>query len=489
MMSGRANIKTVSGLSDLSVESRIFPTPWIRMLRGIGLGQYPVDYDPEVASSVTGAFDLLTGVVSPSDGYTHFCRKLAVFALRVGRPGDGLDADQHWVSGLVEAMRGIDNPYYKAMAGSILIDAFVKLDLGVDLLVGEDIDLVAELLDVLDAIGADQIADENQGRHGDYERIFASSAVFLAIGNLGFRERLVTAGRDYIVESLDLLGSVPVPYFRGRVAGALMSTIAILGYSDRVFDHGRDYMHDVLMFLREADEVGNWPDFHNPITTEWKKVYPLLTMLNAVALCGRPEYLRVPYDLLADARNLLGEVPWDIRVHMLQYYVVALHNLGVLESEIPDLRQCVGEAIAVLGSIDPGENYSPRGNAYPYILELAMMTGSLDMVPEGSLERMVDSFPDLTSLVDRQNRPFPVSYVLNIVGELGRADLMFGARDRYNGRSPMDWIIASLSDGARLEGDRVSMIDNALVSLALRMRGSGAAEKGMFQGFVFAADV
>lgn len=484
-----ADNQAVSGLSELSVESRVFPTPWIRMLRGIGLGQYPVDYDLEVADSVTSAFELLVDVVSVSDGYTRFCQKIAAFVLQAGRPGDGFVADRNRVFELVDSMREIVNPYYKAMAGSILIDAFVKLDLEVDLLVGDGIDIVAELLDVLEDIGADQIADENQGRHGGYEKIFASSAVFLAIGNLGFRERLVTPRRDYIVESLDLLDSVPIPYFRGRVAGALMSTIAVLGYSDRVFDHGTDYMHDVLNFLREADAVGNWPEFHNPITTEWKKVYPLLTMLNAVALCGRPEYLREPFDLLADARNLLGTIPWEIRVHMLQYYVVALHNLGILESEIPDLHQCVGEAIAVAASIDPGENYSPRGNAYPYILELAMMTGSLDLVPEGTVERMVDSFPDLTSSVDRQNRPFPVSYVLNIVAELGRVDLMFGARDRYHGKSPMHWVIANLSEGAEHEGDRVSMIDNALVGLALRMRGAGATEKGLFRSFVFTADV
>jgi hypothetical protein len=474
----------VSGLEDMSHESRMVATPWSRMLRGIGLGQYPIDYDPTVAGHIRATFDQLVAKVSPADGYTRFSRDLAEFTLKVVEPG----SDRTWiepaVGPLLESVRSVPNPYYRAMAGSILLDAFAKLDL--TMLVTDDIDFPAEVLGMLDEISADRIADENQGRHGEYERVFASSAVFLAIGQLGLRDRLVTAERNHIVESLDLLDSIPIPYFCGRAGGTLMSVIALLDYTEYIFDGERDYMTEVLEYLTRADEVGNWPVFHNKITTPWKKVYPLLTMLNAVAMCGRMEYLTRPIDALAVAKDLMGQIPWEIRVHMAQYYVIALHNLGRLEDEIPDLDAYMRDVVAVLDIVDPGENYSPRGNAYPYIIELSMMTGRMDLIPDEAVERMVDSFPDLEhTATNRINRPFPVSYVLNILGEIGAAELIFDPRDRYEGRSAMAWVVDHLSDGAEEEGDRVSMIDHALVSYALRMRGADAGETELFKTFAF----
>jgi hypothetical protein len=342
------------------------------------------------------------------------------------------------------------------------------------------------VLGTLDEISADGIADENQGRHGEYERVSASSAVFLAIGQLGLRDRLVTTERNHIVEALDLLDTIPIPYFCGRAGGMLLSVIAVLDYTEYIFDGDRDYMAEVLEYLTRADEVGNWPVFDNVITTPWKKVYPLLTMLNAVAMCGRPEYLTRPIDALAVAKDLMSQIPWEIRVHMAQYYVIALHNLGRLEDEIPDLDAYLQDIVAVLDIVDPGENYSPRGNAYPYIIELSMMVGRMDLIPDEALERMVDSFPDLDhKATDRINRPFPVSYVLNILGEIGASELIFTPRDRYEGRSAITWVIDNLSPGAEVEGDRVSMIDHSLVSYALRMRGADVGETELFESFVW----
>jgi hypothetical protein len=60
-------------------------------------------------------------------------------------------------------------------------------------------------------------------------------------------------------------------------------------------------------------------------------------MLNAIAMSGRPEYLNDPIDWLAEAKTLLAQVPWGDRVHMSQYYIVALYNLGRLRDQLPDL--------------------------------------------------------------------------------------------------------------------------------------------------------
>lgn len=476
----------ISGLDEMPTESRMIATPWSRMLRGIGLGQYPVAYDPAVAGHIRDTFDRLAAKISPSDGYTLFCRELADFALKAAEPG----RDRAWIEPavppLLDAVRSVPNPYYRATAGSILMDAFAKLDLDLSLLVNDASDFPAEVLGMLDEIAPDQIADENQGRHGEYERVSACSTVFLALGQLGLRERLVTAERNHVAEALNLLERIPIPYFCGRAGGMLMSVLALLGYTGQIFDGERDYMQEVLEYLTRAEEVGNWPAFPNPMPKAWQKVYPLLTMLNAVAMCGRAEYLSRPIDALAEARNLMREIPWNTRVHMSQYYVVALHNLGRLADELPDLDAFMRSVTAVLDVVDPGENFSPRGNAYPYIIELSMMTGRMDLIPDEALVRMADSFPDLDRTEDdRANRAFPVSYVLNTLGEIGAAELVFAPRERYRGRSAIAWVVENLSEGAKEEGDRISMIDHSLVGYALRMRGADAGETALFESFEF----
>lgn len=123
-----------------------------------------------------------------------------------------------------------------------------------------------------------------------------------------------------------------------------------------------------------------------------------------------------------------------------------------------------------------------------------MMTGRMDLIPDEALVRMADSFPDLdrtgewTNAIDdnRANRAFPVSYVLNVLGEIGAAEqLMFTPRDRYEGRSAIAWMVENISEGAREEGDRISMLDHALVSYALRMRGADTEETELFKNFEF----
>jgi hypothetical protein len=478
----------VSGLSDLSNESRMISAPWSRMIRGIGLGQYPVDFDPAIAGHIREAFDRLAAKVPPSNHYPHFCRTLADFVLTTADP----DADRdpagigRDVAKLLEAARLEPNPYYRSMAGSLVMDSFAKLGLELSLLVNESLDFPAEVLAILDEIAPDQIEDENQGRHGDYERLSASSTVFLALGQLGLRDRLVTEERNRILEALNLLENIPAPYFRGRAGSMFLSVLALLGYEEYIFDGDRDYMKEVLDYLTRADELKIYPSFPNEIPLPWTKLYPLVTMLNAIAMCGRPEYLSDPVDWLGEAKALMAAVPWGDRVHMVQYYLVALHNLGRLRQEIPDLDAYMTEVVAVLDLVDPGANFFPNGIAYPYIIEEALITGRMDLIPDEALERMVDSFLDLDRTeADRANRAFPVSYALNVLGEIDASDLRFAPRAAYAGSSAMTWVIDNMSEDAEKEGTRLFMITHALVSYALRLRGAAAPETELFTKFTY----
>lgn len=479
----------VKGLSDLSNESRIITTPWSRMVRGLGLGQYPVEPDQGAIAIIRQALHSLESKVTAANAYTLFSRLLSGLILDVVEAGNGLGhAEVENALGLIlKAVRTEPNPYWRLMAGCILIDAFAKLGLDRNWLVGDGLDFPAEVLALLDEIQPNQIKDENSGRHGDYEKLSAFSAVFLALGQMNLQDRLISGPRNYIAESLELLDRIPSPFFRGRGGSMLFSAISLLGQDALVFDGKRDYMGDVLGYLDRADELNLPPAFPQPLSAAFSRIYPLLTMLNAIAVSGRKEYLRLGKDRLEEARILWSSIAPVERTHMGLYYIIALHNLGCLGQELPDFDAFVESVVGQWKDIDPGQNFFLHGISYSYIIETAMVTGRLDLINGEMLERLVDAFPDLDrSPLDRVNRPYPFSYALNMLGEIGAADLLFSPRKKYGGCSAMAWVIEKMTPAGREEGSRLYMLDHALISYALRQRGARRGESRLFENFRFA---
>ncbi|MFE9256469.1 hypothetical protein [Streptomyces sp. NPDC006879] len=487
-LASNSPVLPVKGLADLSNESRMIATPWSRMVRGIGLGQYPVDYDPATATRIRRAFDLLAVKVPASNSYTLFSRRLAEFVLKLVDPECefGSAETQRDLDGVLAAVRSEGNPYWRLMAGCILMDAFAKLRLDRTLLVNERLDFPAEVLALVDRIEPDQIKDENAGRHGDYEKLSAFSAVFLALGQLGLKERLVTSDRHYVKESLNLLERVPAPFFRGRGGSMLFSVISLLGHDALIFDGERNYMREVLDHLDRADDLGSPPAFPQPMSAEFSKIYPLVTMLNAVAMSGRSEYLTYGRDRLAQMKELWAGISPVERTHMGLYYLVALHNLGRLEDQLPDKDAFVEGVVGMWEQVDPGANFFLNGIAYAYMIETAMLTGRMDLITERMLDRVVDSYPDLDRTdLDRVNRPYPFAYLVNMLGEIGQAQRLFSGRERYAGESAFAWVVDHLSPAATEEGSRLYMLDHALISQALRMRGAERAQTSLFEDFRF----
>jgi len=488
MMGSASVTPPVSGLGDLNNESRLIATPWSRMVRGIGLGQYAVDFDPRAAAHIRAGFDMIAVKVSDSNAYHRFCRLMADFALAVSDPRVRLDRDdvERRLGVLLEAVRAVPNPYWRLMAGCVLLDGFAKLGLDRTPLLTGRRDVPTEVLATADEIEPNGIEDENQGNHGDYERLSAYSAVLLAYGRLGLQDRLVSGPRDYIREALGLLDRIPAPFFRGRGGSMLFSAISLLGYDAIALDGERDHLRDVLEYLDRVDELRLPPAFPQPMTEAFGKVYPLLTMLNAVAATGRAEYLTHGRDRLAQARELVDALAPAERTHMGLYYIVALHNLGRLHEQLPSLDGFVEGIVGQWRGLDPGDNYFLNGIAYPYMIQTAMMTGRMDLVSEEMLNRVVDSYPDYERHhEDRVNRPYPFAYLVNILGELGAADRLFEGRARYDGDSPFSWVAAHLSPDAEEEGSRLHMLGHALVSYALRQRGRNAAPGEVFANFKF----
>ena len=266
----------------------------------------------------------------------------------------------------------------------------------------------------------------------------------------------------------------------------LFSAISLLGYETFVFDGEKDYLRDVLDYMDSANSMNVPVTFPQPTTPAFQKIYPLVTMLNAIAISNRREYLGYGRDRLRDMKSYWAEISPVERAHMSLYYIVALYNLGVLDDEIPDLDGFVVELVDSLKILDPGADFFLHGLSNAYIVETAMLTGRMDLIDDAKLIRMVDCFPDLDrSDMDRINRPYPFSYALNVLGEIGQLSLLFTPRERYHGLNPAEWVIAQLSDGGRAEGNRLFMMGNALVSQALRLRDVRARDTPIFEKFGF----
>jgi hypothetical protein len=468
-----------AGLTHLSTESRLIPTPWARMVRGVGLGQHPTGYDPATAADIRDAFARLTTKVNGADAYTACCSLIAELILTAIEHGDVQQA----LVPVLDSVRAQDNPYHRLMAGCILVDALAKLDLDASLLINDELDFPAELLATIAQIEPDQIKDENRGHHGDYERVCAAAALFLALGQLGLTDRLSTSGHNYLQEALDLLENIPSPFYRGRGGAILLTVVALLGQQQLVHGGNRDYIKEILDHLDRADELEQ-PVFPQPMTIASARVYPLLTMLNAIAAAGTAEHLRYGKDRLAEAETLMAELTTPERCHMSLYYIVALHNLG---RPVPDLDGYLADIVARCErDVDPGADFFLNGISYPYIIETATIAGRSDLISDAMVDRFVRSFPDLDRTPqDRVHRTFPLSYGLNALGGLGCADRLFRPNERYQGDSPLGWVIDQFSDGARDEGIRLSLLNHALVNHALRLRGAGRGETPLFQGFHF----
>lgn len=478
----------ISGLADLSVEARVLATPWSRIVRGIGLGQHPVGYDSIAAAQIRRSFDVLGARLGDASPYSTFSRAVAELALDVTDPAQSLTPAQ--VAARVErarvALGAIANPYSRVTAGCILLSAVAKLGVDASLVIDAPgaRDLPAEILAAVDLIQPDGIQDENHGRHGDYERVAAWTAVFLAFGQADIGHRLVTPGRDRVAEAAASLPRIPAPFFRGRGGSTLVSAIALLGRGDALRAEGTDVVGGVFAALDDADRIGIHPAFPSPMSAQFVAIYPLLTMLNAVAVANGG---RVPRERIADASRLMAELEPVERTHMALYYVMALHNLGRLDDDVPDLDAFVEPIVAQWRTIDPGRDYFLYGISYPYLAQLAYFTGRADLITEQMLDRMVGAFPSLELTAEgRANRPYPFAYALNIAAELGVGELFSSAHPAYGGRAPYDWVVDHLSPGGRVESARLYMLDHALVGWALRMRAPGSVEPGVLGRFSFA---
>ncbi|MDV8022654.1 hypothetical protein [Rhodococcus sp. IEGM 1330] len=469
----------VNGLDDLGMESRLLGTPWSRIVRGIGLGQNPAGYSETAAHRIRTSFSALIDQTEGSNQQLLLASRIAELALRVSDPTNPAPSTEVRVltRSAVAAADSISNPYFSVNGYCNIIDALAKLGQDPSHLVDNGVNLRYKALAAIDRIEPDRIDDENRGAHGDYEKVSAWSAIFFAFAAMGMGESLQTAERDCIGEALESLERVPSPFFRGRGGSTMITSIITLGHGDRL--KAAKTLPKLLNYLDGAAELRFPPSFPSPMSDSFVRAYPLLTTLISVSASGERDLLTLGQNRIQQASRLIEQMTGSERTHMTLYYVLALSNLGLLDSEIPDAAGFVRRTFDEWLQIDPGSDYFLHGIAYAYLAQLAYFCGESHLITDDFLSRMTGAFHTMEDSPDaRANRPYPFAYTLNVLSELGIDSTLYTPHPAYGGDTAFDWFVARLSPRGQLEQPRLYMVGNALLNWALRLRPPHAPTPG-----------
>ncbi|HEY1305919.1 MAG TPA: hypothetical protein VGF24_20330 [Vicinamibacterales bacterium] len=461
------------GIENLTRETRVLFSPWSRYVRGVGLGQHPMNFDPRLASGIEEIVAILEKR-APSNPFSAFAGKLTSLILATNTYYDPLPADRATMTlvEIVEGLSAIEDRFLHATACTILVEACVAQGWDVGVLTRPRFDVVRILLDEIRQIRFHEVTDTH-GEKGPYERLQMYVNLFVALGKLGRVDALTQAGSHHVREALDLMSEVPSHYYRGRGGAMVIAMASVLGFDDVVCSDRRDYLKELLAYYDEKFGVA----------IPWDDTYPLMITLNTIAILRKPEYLTYRRDWLAEAARLFRSLPAKQLFPMGQYYFVALHNLGLLSDVFPDLEGAIRElAMQYAGytKADPLD-YSMYDS---YTIETAWLFADLSVIPALIMRRAASIFKTFDSEEPYRNAAYGGSYVLSACAETGLAGRLFEPSDDYDGEAPFLWTVRRFGRPV-LDGRSLPYLNHALINLALRMRGEPERDGPLFRSVRF----
>jgi hypothetical protein len=326
------------------------------------------------------------------------------------------------------------------------------------------------MLNCLDKIEPENIKDENHGLHGEYEKLSAYTSLLMTAVAINERDFFCFEGRNLIEEGLATLPKITSPFFRGRGGSMLFSAISLIGQQAILTDKKSEDIKMVFDALDSPDSEKLAPCFPQPMTPAFVRIYPLLTMLNAVALVGDESLLKYQMDRIQEAKQLLQELRPVERTHMTLYFIIAVYNLGKLDKEINFISNLLDELFYLFDTLDPSEDYFLHGISFSYIIETAIFTGQEKRLNTNTLNRLSEAFFEMDKTAeDELNRFYPLAYAFTMLGELNQAELLFSPNPNYRNKSPMEWVIEHANSIYPANYKRLYMLNNSLINFSLRM--------------------
>lgn len=299
---------------------------------------------------------------------------------------------------------------------------------------------------------------------GEYEKLQVYSNLFYGIALLGKPQLL----DNHIKKSFALIDSIPSAFYRGRSASNLFITLAMIDKADFIFSDGQDYLKKVMDYLDE--NLDKYPETNYMKKRDSNNTYPLYTMLNAIAILKKPEYLTYKRNWLEDAAAYLTQLPPGTQMSQSQYYFVSLSNLGRLAGAPLELKAFFSNAFSRY-SREAEEDPLAQNMHDAYLVQSAAMFACEALIPTGLIDRMVHSFKSYQPGEVYRNGAYGGSYVLSVLDTIDELSLLFEPNPLYEGEAPFLWLINHFTDGALAEQKTIPYLNHALINAALRMRG------------------
>lgn len=467
---------------NIDMETRLITTPWSRIVRGLGQGQNPTSYDSELSLYIQKTFDHLK-TKTTDNSYVLSSSMISDLVLLIIKNNLSKSEKYEYVTNVIALVKTVFNPYKRVMLYCLLADSLIKLDVNIFDLLSSNINFPNLVFATIDEISPNHIQDENYGKHGDYEKLSAYTSFFFVLAFCDKSSYGINEERNHISDSLKLINKIPSPFFRGRGASMLLVAIKLMGYEKYIFSEG-DYVKSIFDYFDIDNQIKIDPSFPQPMSREFIKIYPLLTMLNAIAVLGEHKYLFYCFDRLAQAKSLLSELSPVEKTHMVLYYLIARFNLGKLDRNECDVL--LNEIVDTAALIDPSQNYFLHGISCSYVIETARIFKRNDLVSADIINKLANCFIDMNkNPSDVYNRAYPFAYALTMISNFGKSMSLFYPSMVYGGMSPIDWVINNLSEDDIMSADRLYMLCNSLINLALRMRGSNHDAPDVLSKFKF----
>lgn len=450
-----------TGALRLTNECRVFPSPWHRLVHGLGLGQQPCGYNAAIARS-------LAGLNQAGHRDREFYRALIEAVLAVCAESNGgiqtrRTVDAHFNRAIARLPQ---DPWQYARACAVLTECVVKL--------GQLERCGSAVRWHLAAAWTKVEALAPRAAKDRYERLLLTVNLFMASAQAGW----VDLAASRIEGALRASEAIPDLFYRGRGAALLFTALAAVGRGAAICDGAHDYLRALLTaFDAELEPLSaRAPDgVHAGIDYS---LFPLSLTLNAMALLNRPHYLHYRRDWARQAATYFSALPPRSQASQLMFYALSLANLGVLHEHATDIGElfdaCVHRYLQVTAG-DAIDDYLRCA----YLIHMGRYLGR--DVPPAVWDILA------AALARATNAPAATGY-----GSIYRvAAYALSAADAgdielsFDKAGDLPAVIASCGDGTMaVAADRTTW-DFALVDAALRLRPTVAGDTALFCGVTF----
>ncbi|PIW59881.1 MAG: hypothetical protein COW13_04200, partial [Candidatus Omnitrophica bacterium CG12_big_fil_rev_8_21_14_0_65_50_5] len=267
---------------------------------------------------------------------------------------------------------------------------------------------------------------------------------------------------------------------------ALMSALGVSGFKDLIVDGRRDHLKSLLEYL---DQRLDQPQKRGRLRpTAFQSTYPIFTLLNTIAILGEEDYLTHRRDWVQQARLFYARLTPRAKANQAEYYLMALYNLGLLDQEVADSPDFVRNLVEDYEQFEATQ--TPQDPLFvnsddAYIAETAWLFGVSDSVPAWIKLRLINHFREFSPDEKTLTAAWGAAYVFTAMDQLDVADILFMPNSAYDGKTPLGWTIENFSENAENEASSLPLLNHALLSSALRMRGDDKSVTDIFSDFKF----